>query len=237
MLKNILFVFFFIYLIEKIGICIYCKLKKRQDKKRIYTKENFGRNVFVKSKSKKSIIHKVKQVANGYISWKIRRIGSVPCHTYRKFALKHFFQMDICEDVLLYGGFEIRSPWNICLGKGTIIGHNAILDGRNGIIIGKNVNLSTGVWIWTDQHDLQDPDFADNDKGGTVVINDRAWISSRTIILPKIQVGEGAVLAAGAVAVKNLDPFTVYGGVPAKEIGKRNTNLRYEFDGDFIPFF
>lgn len=237
MLKICLCFCVFIYLMEKTGIYMYCKLKKKQDQNRIHAGESFEKSAFVRVRSKKSVIYKAKQIANGYISWKIRSIGRVPCHTYRKFMLKYFFQMNICEDVLLYGGFEIRSPWNVYLGRGTIIGHAAILDGRNGIIIGKNVNLSTGVWIWTEQHDLQDPDFADNDKGGTVVIDDRAWISSRTTILPKVHVGEGAVLAAGAVAVKDLDPFTVYGGIPAKKIKGRNTNLSYEFDGDFIPFY
>lgn len=60
---------------------------------------------------------------------------------------------------------------------------------------------------------MNDPDFASNEKGGAVVIEDRAWISSRTVILPGTHVSEGCVLAAGAVAVKNLEPaFSVWGG-------------------------
>ena len=50
-------------------------------------------------------------------------------------------------------------------------------------------------------------------------------------------VGEGAVLAFGGLAVKNLEPYGVYGGVPAKKIGTRNQNLKYEFSGAYLPFY
>lgn len=121
--------------------------------------------------------------------------------------------MRIAKSAVLYGGFEIRVPWKIQIGNGSIIGDECKLDGRNGIKIGDNVNFSTGVWIWTEQHDLNDPDFASNKKGGTIVIEDRAWISSRTVIFPGNRVSEGCVLAAGAVAVKSVEPsLSVCGG-------------------------
>lgn len=69
-----------------------------------------------------------------------------------------------------------------------------------------------------------------------MVIGDRAWISSHSIILPKVHVREGAVLASGALTAKDLEPFGVYAGVPAKKIGERSRNLHYEFNGDYLPF-
>ena len=126
---------------------------------------------------------------------------------------------------------------NIAVGNGTIIGDESKLDGRNGIIIGENVNFSTGVWIWTEQHDMNDPDFRVNDKGGCVVVGDRAWLSTRTIILPRVQIGEGAVVAAGAVVTRDCEPFSVYGGIPAKKIAERNRNMQYQFSGSHVPFY
>ena len=145
--------------------------------------------------------------------------------------------MKIAPSAVIYGGFEIRSPWNISIGEGTVIGDECKLDGRNGIEIGKNVQLSTGVWVWTEQHDLNDPYFRSGDKGGKVVIQDRAWVSSRVTLLPKVQIGEGAVIAAGAVVTKSCENYGVYGGVPAKRIGNRNDNLQYEFSGEHQPFY
>lgn len=56
-------------------------------------------------------------------------------------------------------------------------------------------------------------------------------MSSRTVILPGVTVGEGAVIAAGAVVTKNCQEFTIYGGVPAKQIGTRSHDLQYTFSG------
>lgn len=75
-----------------------------------------------------------------------------------------------------------------------------------------------------------------NNKGGKVIIEDRAWISSRTVLLPSVHIGEGAVIAAGAVVTKDCEAFGVYGGVPARKIGKRSHELYYEFNGIHDPF-
>lgn len=56
---------------------------------------------------------------------------------------------------------------------------------------------------------------------GPTVIGDGVWIGLRALIMPGVTIGEGAVVAAGAVVAKNLEPYTIYGGNPAKEIRKR----------------
>ena len=145
--------------------------------------------------------------------------------------------MKIHNNAVIYGGSEIRSPFNIEIKDGAIIGDNSILDGRYGIVIGKNANLSTGVWIWTLQHNPQSPDFSCSGGAGQVIIGDRAWISCRVVILPGVTIGEGAVVAAGSVVTKSLDPFTINAGIPAKKIGDRNPALRYEFDGSHLYFY
>ena len=129
------------------------------------------------------------------------------------------------DRAILYGMFKLRTPSKISIGEGSVIGHGVTLDGRNGISIGKNVNMSSEVMIWTMQHDYNDPDFGP--EGGPVIIEDYVWISARTIILPNVTIGEGAVVAAGAVVTKNVEPYTVVGGVPAKKIANRNRHLKY----------
>ncbi|MBR1693355.1 MAG: acyltransferase [Lachnospiraceae bacterium] len=145
--------------------------------------------------------------------------------------------MTIEKNVVIYGDCWFRAPWNITIGRGTVVGDGCKLDGRNGLVIGENVNMSTAVFIYTEQHDVNDPYFESGRSGGKVVIGNRAWLSSRTTVLPKVCVGEGAVLASGALASKDLEAFGIYGGVPAKKIGQRSRDLRYEFDGSALPFF
>ncbi len=238
MIKATILVVLFFYFMDLILCCLYCKARKEHDR------INFDRKVvdkmaFLKEYSEEQenwLKKKLKQQMEGWVIWRVKRLGKASCQCYRKWLLRYVFQMEIAPKVVIYGWDTIRAPWNIRIGTGSVVGNDAMLDGRNGIEIGNNVNISTGIKIYTEQHDLNDPWFRCQDKGGPVVIGDRAWISSHSIILPKVHVREGAVLASGALTAKDLEPFGVYAGVPAKKIGERSRNLHYEFNGDYLPF-
>lgn len=174
---------------------------------------------------------------DSYMRYWIIKVGFFPSMHVRLWLYRNVLKMAVKERAVIYYGTELREPQNIEVGAGSIIGDKAILDGRYGIVIGSNVNLSTGVWIWTAQHDYNSPSFGCDGKCGKVVIGNRAWIGPRVIVLPGCTVGEGAVVAAGAVVTKDVPPYTLVGGVPAKEIGKRNRNLTYAFKGEHIPFY
>jgi acetyltransferase-like isoleucine patch superfamily enzyme len=151
--------------------------------------------------------------------------GHIPSHHIRNLIYR-LFGMKVGKGSHIYGGAEIRSPYYITIGKGSSIGHHAILDGRGRLTIGNNVNLSTGVWIWTAQHDVNDLHF--KSYSVPVIIGDFAWLSCRTTILPGVTIGEGAVVAAGAVVTKDVEPYTIVGGIPAQKIGERPHGLQYE---------
>ena len=70
-----------------------------------------------------------------------------------------------------------------------------------------------------------------------MTIGNRAWIGPGTTILHSVNIGEGAVIAAGAVVTKDVEPFAIMAGIPARKIGERNHNLRYEFNGYPAPFY
>ncbi|MDN5288722.1 MAG: acetyltransferase [Mucilaginibacter sp.] len=159
-------------------------------------------------------------------------IGWLPFHTLRIFLLR-ILGAKINPKVGIYRGFEVRSPWKLKVGRGTVIGHNALLDARMGLTIGSNVNISNEVMIWSLHHDYNDPNFAA--VGQPVIIEDYVWLCSRSVILPGVTVGKGAVVAAGAVVTRNVLPYTVVGGVPAKQIAKRNEELTYDLSGAVLP--
>ncbi len=135
------------------------------------------------------------------------------------------FGMKISHESHIYMGAEIRTPSRIKIGTGTSIGHRAILDGRGSLTIGNHVNFGTGVWVWTAEHDVHDQDFRVHKE--PVVIEDFVWCSARVMVLPGVTIGEGSVVAAGAVVTKDVEPYTIVGGVPAKKIGERSRQLTY----------
>lgn len=52
-----------------------------------------------------------------------------------------------------------------------------------------------------------------------------------------MEIGEGAVVAAGAVVTKSVEPYSIVAGIPAKKIGERNRDLKYEMTGEYVPFY
>lgn len=107
-----------------------------------------------------------------------------------------------------------------------------LLDARNGIEIGRYVNFSANVSVYTEQHDHRAADFSCNTGiKKKVTIGDRVWIGPNAILLPGITIGEGAVVAAGSVVTHDVAPYTVVGGIPAKKINDRPRELTYVFEG------
>lgn len=167
----------------------------------------------------------------------LKWVSAIPSHHIRNLFYRYAYAMQIGDDVTIYYGCELRAPANITIGKGSIIGDCAILDGRAGITIGENVNFSSYVSIWTMQHDYRDPRFqCTPEHYGPVEIKDRAWIGPNVIILHDVTIGEGAVIGAGAVVTKDIPAYCLAAGVPAKVIGERPRNLSYTFNGSHAHF-
>ncbi|HLQ30837.1 MAG TPA: acyltransferase [Ktedonobacteraceae bacterium] len=126
------------------------------------------------------------------------------------------------------------SGQKVSIGKGTVINQGCLLYTTGGIVIGENVSISSGVWLVTGTHDMNDLQFADYYK--PIIIGDYAWIGIRATILAGVTIGEGAVVMAGAVVTHDVAPYAVVGGVPARVVSQRKLqNPAYILD--FHPLF
>lgn len=144
--------------------------------------------------------------------------GLVPSHYFRLMIYKAA-GMSIGKGSRIHVGARFFNPFNIKIGKGSIIGDNAFLDGRDKLIIGDHVDIASSVMIYNSEHDIDSEDF--HAITGTIEIEDYVFIGPRVIILPGVKVGKGAVVAAGAVVTKDVADFAIVGGVPAQVIGER----------------
>ena len=171
-------------------------------------------------------------VGLAYLS--LRIVAQLPSHRLRNLLVRSLYGLKLERGAVLHSGFFLRRPNRITIGPGSVVGTRCELDGRNGLTLGRNVNLSSEVLIYTLQHDPRDPHFAT--VGGPVTIHDYAWISARAIFLPNVTVGEGAVVAAGAVVTRDVAPYTIVAGIPAQPIGERSKNLDYCPADYVLPF-
>lgn len=159
--------------------------------------------------------------------WILNRIvARLPFWTIRRFFFRHFFQMKIGSGTVIARGVSVLSPQRIVIGDHTLINSGAILDGRGGLIIGDNVDVAWHVAILTSYHDYQDCEY--KAALSRCVLNDRACIATRAIILPGVEIGEGSVVAAGAVATKDVPKWTIVAGVPAKPLRTRSNHQVYK---------
>ncbi len=161
-------------------------------------------------------------------------ISSFPSQRIRIWVL-NLMGAKIPKSTAVYGGNEYRNPKGLTIGTNTALGHRAILDARMGLEIGNNVCFGTEVMIWSLHHDYNDIGF--KGVGGKVTICNYVWLGSRCIILPGVTIGEGAVVAAGAVVTKDVEPYTVVGGIPAKKIALRERKeYNYSPNADRLHF-
>lgn len=148
----------------------------------------------------------------------LRIVGWIPIYWLRWF----FYTLDgvkIGKGVHIHMGTQFFYPANITIGQGSTVGQNAFLDGRDKLTIGKFVDIASEVMILNSEHDINSEDF--RPITALVEIGDYVFIGPRSIILPGVKIGQGAVVAAGAVVTKDVEDFSIVGGVPAQVIGER----------------
>lgn len=114
---------------------------------------------------------------------------------------------------------HIWAPWNLEVGDYVAIGPRADIYNVDKIIMGSNITVSQGSYLCAASHDIRQ--LKKPLKTSPIKLEDSTWIGARAIVLPGVTIGEGAVVAAGAVVTKDVEPWTVVGGNPAKFIKKR----------------
>ena len=150
---------------------------------------------------------------------------TIPLHSIRKLFYRAA-GVKIGKDSFIHMGARFYFPSGVSIGDGTVIGDHCFMDGRALLRIGNKVDIASDVMIYNSEHDIDSDGFDPVEE--PVEIEDYVFIGPRAIILPGVKIGKGAIIGAGAVVTKDVAPFKVVGGVPAKEIGERkNKNPNY----------
>jgi len=157
------------------------------------------------------------------LSW-IERLPYGPLANQIKRWILIRFGAHVGENAVIYSGVWIHPIGGLTLGDNVSIGKDVIITTAGSVTIGNNVMIGHGSKIISANHVIPPGRGRIRFSGHEnepVTIEDDAWIAAQVVILPGVRIGQGAVVAAGAVVTTDVPPFVIVGGVPARTIKHR----------------
>lgn len=144
------------------------------------------------------------------------------------------FCKKVGKNFFLMKGCYVMGPSGVEIGNNVSVNRFTTISGQGGLKIGSNVMIGPNCNILTSNHgydDLSKPMMEQGTSMGTIVIDDDVWLGANVVILPNITIGKGAIVGANAVVTKNVEPFSIVGGVPARHIKYRFSSKSKEVKG------
>jgi len=128
------------------------------------------------------------------------------------------------KNVYIFPPFRCTSPEGIEIGNEVVIANNCVMGGEGGLKIGNYVMIGNNATIITGNHGYEKHDIPmlrQPIKDKPIKINDDVWIGANVVILPGVTIGQGVIVGAGAIVTKDIEPYSIAVGNPAKVIKKR----------------
>ena len=165
-----------------------------------------------------SVQNRLLRFAWGIVYTLLFRPSPRPLHAWRSFLLRAF-GATMGKACHVYPAARIWAPWNLFCGYQATIADGAIVYNPKPVTLGSHTIISQDAYLCGATHDYEDPNFPLI--SFEISIGDFAWVCARATVQPGVSIGEGAVLALGAIATHDLDPWSVYAGIPARKIKNR----------------
>ena len=145
-----------------------------------------------------------------------------PLFAWRAFLLRQF-GAKVGRNVHIYNSATIYFPWNFEIGDWSSVGEHVLIYNLGKIIIGEQATISHRAHLCAGTHDFCDPALPLLKQ--PITIGDQAWICADAFISPNISIGQGAIVGARAVVTKDVEPWAIVAGNPAKYIKTRVLNV------------
>jgi putative colanic acid biosynthesis acetyltransferase WcaF len=146
------------------------------------------------------------------------RFSPRPCYAWRRFVLR-CFGASIGHHVQIHNSSRIYFPWNLSVGDWSSIGEDAFIYNLGSVSIGQKATISQHAHLCAGTHDYTQPDLPLLKP--PITIKDQAWVCADAFVGPGVVVGEGAVVGACAVVIRDVEPWMVVAGNPARVVKQR----------------
>ena len=150
------------------------------------------------------------------------RFSPRPAFGWRRFVLRAF-GATVGPHVHVYNSTRIYMPWNLTVGAWAAIGEDVLIYNLGPVTIGERATVSHQAHLCAGTHDYRKPDLPLLKP--PIAVGAQAWVCADAFVGPGVTVGEGAVVGARAVAVRDVDPWTVVSGNPAVAVKERHLDL------------
>ncbi len=152
-----------------------------------------------------------------------------PAFAWRAMILR-MFGAKLGRNCRFYAKARIWAPWNLTCGDRVAVADDAELYNTSMFYLEAHASVSQGAFVCGATHDYNDPEFALI--SAPMRLGAYSWVCAKAIVSPGVNLGNGAILGLGSIATKDLEPFGVYAGVPAKKIKDRaHTAVAPEYRG------
>jgi putative colanic acid biosynthesis acetyltransferase WcaF len=165
-----------------------------------------------------TLANRLARVVWNFTSLLLFRFSPVWLHGWRRLLLR-CFGASIGRGVHVYPGVRIWAPWNLAIGEESGIGNGVILYSQDRIQIGKRVVISQGSHLCTGSHDHTKPGYPLITR--PIHVGDHAWLAAETFIHPGVRIGEGTIIGARAVVIRDMPDWTICAGHPCTPLKSR----------------
>lgn len=153
-------------------------------------------------------------------------VAHLPSYRLRSFYLRRVLAYRIDPSASIHTGCHVTG-FDLAVGAHSVINRDCRLDARGGLRIGANVSVSSQCYLISASHQVHSPTFEGQEEHTRIAIEDYAWLGARAIVLPGVRIGRAAVVGAGAVVCRDVEPYTIVAGNPARPIGRRGCEPTY----------
>jgi putative colanic acid biosynthesis acetyltransferase WcaF len=134
-------------------------------------------------------------------------------------ALLRMFGARVGKGVCIKPRVRVKFPWYLTIGDHSWIGEEVWIDNLAEVRIGAHSCVSQGAYLCTGNHDWSHPHMKLYRR--PIVVGQGVWIAARALICPGVEIGDGAIVSAGSVVSKNVPPFEIHSGNPARMVRLR----------------